>query len=176
MMVKESPIQRPRACYCVGAMLLLYLCIGSGILIAVHLNRSSFLPSDGLFRAHVMCGGFGMVGASMAALRKFYRALITETTNHHAGGKYLPTVWDFGWVVYYITRPLLGGVLGGLMFTLTFVGFQILATPQTVQISPQGRYALYAVAFFAGYSVSHVLDRLNTFSKHAFNPKDNRRS
>jgi hypothetical protein len=115
-----------------------------------------------------MCGAFGMLGAAVAAIRKYYRTLITESTARAANRPVTPSVWDFGWMFYYLTRPLLGSILGSLTYTLSFVGFQVLATSTDIQISSNGKYLLYALSFMAGFSVSQALDRLNALAKQVF--------
>ena len=169
--MSERPASRyelPRSCLVVGVALAGYLLVGLATVIAVHLNAISWIAKSDLLRAHAMCGGFGMIGASMAGMRKFYRTLITESTNRLAGRDSPPTIWDFGWLYYYFTRPLLGAILGALTFTLTFAGFQVLAKPSDITLSNQGRYLLYALSFVSGFSVSHVLDRLNSLARQAF--------
>jgi hypothetical protein len=158
----------PKACYLVGGVLLVYLALAVTFVLVVHANVVEWLSGTWLLRAHAMCAGFGMMGSSIASMRKYYRALITDSVNSRSGNKVQTAFWDFGWVYYYLTRPLVGGVLGALSFTLSFVGFQALAKPSEMEISNQGRYLLFALAFVAGFSVSHVLDRLNSVSKQIF--------
>jgi hypothetical protein len=115
-----------------------------------------------------MCGLFGSAGASIAAIRKYYRALISEATARAGGQAPNPTNWSWGWVFYYLSRPILGGVLGALAYTLSLVGVSILTEPVGTQISEKGRYLLYGLSFMSGFAVSHVLDRLNTLAKQVF--------
>ena len=157
-----------RACHCVGMGLIVYLGLAATIIACVHLNFLPILAKMQLFRSHVMCGGFGMLGAAIAAIRKYYRTLITESTAKSVNQPLPPSVWDFGWNFYYLTRPLLGSILGSLTYTLSFVGFQVLATSPDVQISSKGKYLIYALSLVAGYSVSQALDRLSAVAKRVF--------
>lgn len=154
--------------YMIGALLIIYLACGIALILVVHTNTVPFLSTTWLLRAHAMCAGFGMIGSCLAAIRKYYRALITDSANR--GNQMVPQnlAWDFGWAYYYMTRPILGAVLGALAFTLSFVGFQALAKPSEIEMSDHGRYLLFGLAFVAGFSVSHVLDRLNTIAKQVF--------
>lgn len=149
----------------ISVALIFSLLVSVATVVCIHIGIFPFAPSSAILRAHVMCGAFGVLGASMASLRKLYRALITESTLRANEKQFVPLVWDFGWVLYYLTRPLLGGVLGALSYTLSLVGFQILTGHVDAKISSQGRYLLYALAVLFGFSVSHALDRMNSVAK-----------
>ena len=131
------------------------------------MTQEACLSKTDVLRSHFMCGAFGALGASVAATRKFYRVLITETTKHNAGDISYKIAWDFGWCYYYLSRPFLGAILGSLTFTLSFVGFQILARTGDLGISQNGRHLLYGLAFLSGFSVSQVLDRLKNIADQA---------
>jgi hypothetical protein len=144
------------------------------IIVIVHLNLIRPLAGAWLLRTHVLCAGFGMAGASIASIRKYYRTLITESSGTPSERAALaPNRWTFGWVFYYCTRPILGAALGAFSFMLSFVGFQILARPYEMGISDEGKYLLYAVAFMSGFAASHVLDRLAAIARQAFQGKAN---
>ena len=132
----------PKSCYVVGIAILLYLVTAVSAILIIHLDILSVLASSRLLRAHSMCAAFGMLGATVATIRKYYRTLITQTTTRAAGQPAPPNDWTLGWLYYYLTRPLLGGVLGALVYTLSFVGIQILVSPKQIEISSEGRYLL----------------------------------
>lgn len=142
--------------------------ISVAMIVCVHLDIWPAFSKTHMLRSHVMCGSFGMLGATLAAMRKFYRTLITESTAKAASKPVIPAIWDFGWVYYYLTRPVLGGILGALTYTLSFVGFHVLAAQPDVKMSAEGRYLLCALSFVSGFSVSHALDRLNVLAKQFF--------
>ena len=158
----------PRLCYLVGILLIIYLLIAAFAIVIVHLDWIGTFAGDKLLRAHVMCGAFGMLGASTAAIRKYYNALITESTAKITGQKIIPLDWSIGWVYYYLIRPILGSVLGTLVFMLSFIGVLVLSKPVQIQISSEGTFMLYALAFISGFSVSHVLDRVEGLAKQIF--------
>ena len=174
-----SKIRYPLSCYVVGILLIFFLLMSASIIVIVHLNVFTILESAKILRAHVMCGGFGMMGAALAAIRKYYRVLITERTALETHQVATPTDWTLGWVYYYLTRPLLGAILGALTFTLSYIGVQVLTKPGSPSISDEGQFVLYALAFIAGFSVTHVLDRLEAVAKQTFGPRlqtlDNKR-
>jgi hypothetical protein len=163
----ENMTKHPASCYFIGVLLPLYLAIAMAIGVAMHLGWPRLLCESHLLKVHVMCALFGMVGASVAAIRKYYQVLISEATGL-SRGKPSTTNWDWGWIYYYATRPLLGSVLGALSCTLSYVGVQVLAKPSDIEFSNHGRYLLFAIALVSGFSVSHVLDRLNAVSKQVF--------
>lgn len=170
-MKKSVGWAHPPACYIVGGTLLVYLFLGAAILVAVHMNLFSIFLKADLLRSHVMCGAYGMIGATMASIRKYYRVIITESTARLKGDSTASIEWGLGWVYYYLTRPILGSILGALCYTLTFIGFQILAEPTSFGISSEGRYLLYALSFISGFAVSNVLDRLGELAEQIFQTK-----
>jgi xanthine/uracil permease len=163
--------QYPVACYLVGVLLLLFLGIAVAALIAIHLNELPFVGRSQLLRVHALCGAFGMLGASVASIRKYYKTLISDSTARSIGNDTNQSSWDFGWVFYYFTRPILGGILGALAYTLAFIGFQILSGPNISKISNQGNMLLYAVSLVSGYAVSDVLDRFKLIAKQLFSQR-----
>jgi len=112
-----------------------------------------------------------MLGASVASIRKYYKTLISDSTSRALGNDSKQSSWEFGWVFYYLTRPILGGILGALAYTLAFIGFQILSGPQITTISHQGNMLLYAVSLVSGYAVSDVLDRFKLIAKQLFSQR-----
>jgi hypothetical protein len=165
---KSATLKYPKRCIVLGLLLIAYAVTAVGVIVIVHLKFVDFGRSGELLRTHVMCGGFGMLGASLATIRKYYKALITDVTLMLQGATSGFSVWTLGWIYYYITRPILGGLLGALTYTLSYVGFRILATSTNIEISAEGKYALYGVSLLAGYSVSHVLDVMSAVSKQVF--------
>jgi hypothetical protein len=162
----------PKPCYAVGIGLILYLITAIVAILVIHLDTLSILASSGLLRAHSMCAAFGMLGATVAAIRKYYRTLITETKSRATGQPTPSNDWTFGWLYYYLTRPLLGGVLGAMVYTLSFVGIQILVSPKQINISSEGRYLLFALSFLSGFAVSHALDALEAIARKLFRARD----
>lgn len=164
----------PRACYFIGLSLVFYMLCTLGLMIVIHIGGLPFAREHTLLRIHVMAGLFGALGAAISAVRKYYHALITASTARASGRPLVLIDWSLGWVYYYLTRPLLGGVLGALSFTLTYVGFNILKGPALTEISGQGRYLIYGLAFLAGFSVGHALDRLDALAKEMFQTSSER--
>ncbi len=172
-MSEISEIEYPTSCYVVGFGLLVFLLLGSVSVIVVHLGPIEALEKDTLLRAHFMCASFGMIGSSIATIRRYYGRIISERAAQLQGKQIPPTDWSYGITFYYLTRPVLGSVLGALSYTLSFIGFQILSEPKALEISGEGVLLLYAVALLSGFSVTHVLDRLEAISKQIFHVKNN---
>jgi len=172
--IKENNKGRGRtSCILVGIFLITYLLIAALGIILVHIDIVESLAKFSLLRAHVMCAGFGMVGATIAAIRKYYSALITESIAKAKGHVMPPLDWGLGWVYYYLSRPILGAILGALSYTLSFVGVLILTHGSDVVISNEGRFLLYALAFVSGFAVSNVLDRLGAVANQIFKVSSN---
>lgn len=156
------------SCYLIGVLLLGYLAFSIISIIAIHLNEIPFLHRSHLLRTSALCSAFGMLGSSMASIRKYYRVLITESNSNSTSQLGEDNRWGFGWTFYYLTRPILGATLGGLAFILVFVGFRVLSTSPVNMISSQGNMMLYVVSLLAGYAVSQVLDRLSDVATQVF--------
>jgi hypothetical protein len=158
----------PVACYVVGIFLIVYLIISVCVILIVYLKYRNILVDSYLLRSHVICGAFGMLGAAIASIRKYYQYLITYSTARAIGRSVQPMDWSLGWIYYYLTRPILGAALGALTYLLSFIGFHVLIDSPSLDISYKGKYFLYAVAFVSGFSVSHVLDRVDAVAKQIF--------
>ena len=163
----------PRSCYWLAVYLLGMVFIGLASILSIHLNAIYLISGSSLLRSHALCASFGLLGASMAAIRKYYKFLITDAVTRSDPGKtsILTQSWGLGWLIYYVSRPIMGLAMGALSFTLSFVGFQVLSQPGSSGLSDQGRYLLFGIAYLAGFSVSHVLDRLNSISRQVFSAK-----
>ena len=166
--------EHPPICYFIGLSLILYLLAILLLMISVHVGALPFLEGHALLRLHLMAGLFGALGAAISAMRKYYHALITANTDRATGKQNVLVDWTFGWVYYYLTRPLLGGTLGSLSSTLTDVGFNILTGPIPTPISGGGRQLIYGLALLAGFSVSHTLDRLDALARELFRASSDR--
>lgn len=156
----------------IAALLIFYLLAATVGVLLIHLNVIQHLQQHHLLRTHLMCAGFGVIGASMAAIRKFYSALITESrrTRENTGPYYVD--WSPGWLFYYATRPILGGFLGALSYLFLYGGFQILASTPKSEISNEGNLILYALSMLAGFSVSQVMTRIEQVAEQVFQRND----
>jgi len=170
MKSENGNIKYPTICYIVGIAIMIHIIIASLAIVAIHFQFFEIIERSLIFKTHAYCGLFGMLGAAIAAARKYYRVLITESTTLLSGKPYIKSDWNLGRVYYYLTRPILGFVIGALTYTLSFVGFQILSDTNPVSVSNEGRYLLFALSFISGFSVSHVLNRLEAISKQIFSP------
>ena len=162
---QERPVAR--IAYLVGVVLAAYLASAVVGIVLIRSGHPAFLSEDSLLRAHFMCGGFGFLGASLHAIRKYYQALISHSRPVPPTGVTIPN-WSFGWVYYYLIRPFMGGILGSLVYMLSYVGLQLLANPKELLPSSQGTVLLYALALVAGYGVSPLLDRLEGIGRKIF--------
>lgn len=166
-----EPIRYPTVCYFIGMYLIICIIIAASIII--NLNFMPDYLNTSIIRIYVLFGAFGMLGATVASIRKYYRYLITYSTLKYAGHTVMQMDWSLGWVYYYLTRPILGAILGAVTYLLSFIGFQILAESPIMKISTKGKYFLFALAFLSGFSVSDVLDRLSAVSRQLFDAKSN---
>jgi hypothetical protein len=155
----------------IGIVLFLYLIVAVFIIFIVHLNLIEIIKNNMLFRAHIMCGGFGMLGAAISLIRKYYSTLITESTINQKAETNFNFVWSAGWIYYYLIRPIMGGVAGALVFLLSYMSVQIIVIGRPLEISSQGRLLLYALSFIAGFSVTDVLNKIVEVSKQVFKTK-----
>lgn len=158
----------PKSVRILGLILVFYLFTAIFIIIAIHINVIKSLSGYPILRTHLMCGSFGMLGAATASIRKYYRKLITEGTEGIDTLSAASINWSIGWIYYYLTRPLLGAILGALSFTFSFIGVHILMGTTEIKFSVEGIFLLYGVSFMSGFAVSHVLDRLEAVARQIF--------
>jgi len=159
--------------YFIGLLLFCYLIVGAGAAISIHLNYFNVTKASTLLRNHLFCASFGFTGATIALIRKYYKAWITRSAAILTESNPPFQDWSFGWIYYYIVRPWLGATLGAFVFMLSLIGFNVLQSADKVtMMSEEGKMLLFALAFLTGYSVSDVLDRLSDTSEQLFKKKE----
>jgi hypothetical protein len=137
-------------------------------IIALHVHALVDLNTFPDLRAHLVAGGFGSLGATLVAFRKFYQSVLTDETAAAFGEQPTPTAWGLGWLIYYAGRPLVGGILGALVYMLSFLGLQVMTVADSITLSGQGTLVLYSAALAAGSSSSLMLDLIGDLASKVF--------
>lgn len=105
----------------------------------------------------------GMLGASAYCLRGFYWAV----------GPQQPKVrryqYDPNFTFWYLSRPILGAVLGAALFAVLRAGVGTLGTAST---SSAASATYFAVGFLGGYSVTEVMTWLYKTALRVFGIKE----
>ena len=127
----------PKPCYAVGIALLVYLFIASCAILVIHLDALSFLTSwdfsatlnmRGLWNARCNGSGHGnTIGRSLRRAPQRPPATGRRTTGRSAG--FITTALGRCWVASWRL----------LVYTLSFVGIQILVSGKQIEISSEGK-------------------------------------
>lgn len=154
--------------YITGLALIVYIIVSVALLLLIACEIIEFKPEHIFLRTNFICAIMGALGATTAAIRKYYKYLIISSEEEKDNVTSKLSQWSFAWTYYYLTRPILGSLLGALSYLFSYIGVGILSSAEKVDLSAKGIYFLYAFAFLSGFSVSHVLDRLENVSKQIF--------
>ena len=77
--------------------------------------------------------------------------------------------WNIGRIFYYIIRPVIGFVLGGLSYPVAKIGLIALVEgPENKDLSDLGSLIVYVIAFLCGFSATKFLNNLNKISSGLF--------
>lgn len=119
---------------------------------------------------------FGFMGSIINFFRKTYVYLIThkfkrvleeQGANPENNSDHLKEVIN-GYCLYLIFRPFAGLVIGPVVYMLAFTGLLIFVK-QSINVGPeltiQGRYLIYIVAFVGGHASSEILDYFSRLAK-----------
>ena len=86
----------------------------------------------------------GLLGSLVYMTRGFYKSIIDgngENSN-----------FDFKWIWWYLCRPLLGIVVGGLVFLITYTAFDLNG-------SVQNEFAIGLLSFLGGYNFTLFMNK-----------------
>ena len=79
--------------------------------------------------------------------------------------------WDGNWTVWYILRPLVSCLVGGVAYVILRAGLLIL---EAEQASGSGAFGFLALAFVAGFNVDRFLVRIEEIAQSAWGIRPSR--
>ena len=156
-------------CYAILAGLVIYFLIAITAIVVVGLDIFEFIAKRQLFKAHIMCGGIGMLASSMFMIRKYYKAM--ESMGESPDSTQPQPATALGSLVLYLSRPAFGTVLGASVYMLGYIGIHKVVRGDSIELSQSGMMVLYALAAVAGFAVTHLLDRMSAIAERIFGSK-----
>ncbi len=115
----------------------------------------------GELRVAVLCVLFGGLGGITYCLRGVYLNACVRKQ------------WDVGWLPWYVLRPVVSLILGGVSFLFVKTGLLLLGSAQTVNGPPLG---IWALAFIAGLNVDRFLAKIEEIGSTAWGVEPSRQS
>ncbi|ALK92315.1 hypothetical protein L103DPR2_01919 [Limnohabitans sp. 103DPR2] len=123
------------------------------------LDEAAWLAGD--LRVAVLCVLFGGLGGITYCLRGVYLNACVRKQ------------WDVGWLPWYVLRPVVSLILGGVSFLFVKTGLLLLGSAQTVNGPPLG---IWALAFIAGLNVDRFLAKIEEIGSTAWGVEPSRQS
>ena len=79
--------------------------------------------------------------------------------------------WDPSWTVWYILRPLVSSVVGGVAYVILRAGLLVLEAERS---SEAGAFGFLALAFVAGFNVDRFLARVEEIAESVWGIRPSR--
>jgi len=115
----------------------------------------------GELRVAALCILFGGLGGITYCLRGVYLNACVRKQ------------WDVGWLPWYMLRPVVSLILGGVSYLFVKAGLMLLGAAQTVSGPPLG---IWALAFIAGLNVDRFLAKIEEIGSTAWGVEPSRQS
>jgi len=106
----------------------------------------------------------GFLGASVFAFRGFYWAVGPQSDTNP---RYR---YDPNWTLWYVSRPILGALLGIFVFATLLAGVSTLGKASS---DTSGVAAYFSAAFLAGFAVTDFLNWVGAAARKMFKVDDN---
>lgn len=128
-------------------------------LAAIALDRAPWLQGD--LRVVTICVLFGGLGGATYCLRGVYLNACVRKQ------------WDIGWLPWYLLRPIVSLVLGGVSYLFVKAGLLLMGAGQDQANSLLG---IWAVSFIAGLNVDRFLAKIEDLGSAAWGIEPSRQS
>ena len=115
----------------------------------------------GELRVSVLCILFGGLGGITYCLRGVYLNACVRKQ------------WDVGWLPWYVLRPVVSLILGGISYLFVKTGLLVLGAAMTDSGPPLG---IWALAFIAGLNVDRFLAKIEEIGSTAWGVEPSRQS
>ncbi len=142
---------------CIG--LLAELAAVVAVLAAIGLGQAPWLA--GQMQVVAICILFGGLGGVTYCLRGVYLNACVHKR------------WDIGWLPWYLLRPIVSLVLGGVSYLFVKSGLLLLGASQDQGASSLG---IWAVAFIAGLNVDRFLAKIEDIGSTVWGVEPSRQS
>ena len=119
-------------------------------IVVMFLRKDIFISSDTNF-LNILVGAvlFGIIGSAAYSLRELHRRVARQEL-------------DLNRIVIYLTYPIIGGVVGSILYLILHAGM-LAVGPDNTKFDPP---LIYAVAAMAGFTQQHAVKYIqDTFAK-----------
>lgn len=123
------------------------------------LGEAAWLAGE--LRLAVLCVLFGGLGGLTYCLRGVYLNACVRKQ------------WDVGWLPWYVLRPIVSLIFGGVSYLFVKAGLLLLGAAQAVNGPPLG---IWAFAFIAGLNVDRFLAKIEEIGSTAWGVEPSRQS
>ena len=131
----------------------------AGALAAIALGQAQWL--DGDLKVVAVCILFGGLGGVTYCLRGIYLNACVRKR------------WDVGWLPWYLLRPIVSLVLGGVSYLFVKSGLLLLGASQD-QVGSQ--LGIWAMAYIAGLNVDRFLAKIEDIGSTVWGVEPSRQS
>ncbi len=149
----------PLSVWMISGLLIAELFVILGGFVVIALDYSSWL--NGELKVVAICILFGSLGGVIYCLRGVYiNACVRKQ-------------WDVGWLPWYVLRPVVSSVLGGISYLFVKSGLLLLGATQDHTGSQLG---VWAMSFIAGLNVDRFLAKLEDIGLTVWGVEPSRQS
>lgn len=131
----------------------------SAALVAAALGRFPWLPQN--LEVVAGCLLFGALGGCTYCLRGVYLNACVRKT------------WDIGWLPWYLIRPVISLILGGISYLFVKSGLLLFGATEQPDASQLG---MWAVAFLAGLNVDKFVAKIEAVGQTVWGIEPSRQS
>jgi hypothetical protein len=149
----------PFSVWAVSVSLITELLVVTSALAAIALDRASWL--DGELKVVVACVLFGGLGGVTYCLRSVYLNVCVRKR------------WDIEWLPWYLLRPIVSMVLGGVSYLFVKSGLLLLGATQDQTGSQLG---IWAMSYIAGLNVDRFLAKIEDIGLSVWGVEPSRQS
>ena len=134
----------------------------AGVIYLLAITALGYLPTlqDQILTAFT-CSLFGALGGCIYCLRGIYLNACVRNT------------WNTSWLPWYVIRPFVSLVLGGISYLFVKSGLLLLGTDSSQSTSELG---LWAIAFIAGLNVDKFVAKIESVGQSAWGIEPSRQS
>jgi hypothetical protein len=123
----------------------LILCLVSIVSFLICMFEGQFHPWVYTYKIPVYCILSGGLGGIVYCLRAMYINICVKKS------------WDKDWIIWYILRPIVSMVVGGVSFLLLKAGLFVLQASTSGSTTP---YSFLAIAFISGLNVDKFIEKI----------------
>lgn len=132
---------------CVIVYLVFWVLALSSGLFYLKLRCASLISSFETFLGCIFIGG---IGGAIYCLRAIYLQACVKKK------------WDENWIVWYVLRPFLSSVIGGVSYLFVKAGLMLFSSSEPSEIN---QLSIWALAFLSGLNVDNFMKKIESIGE-----------